>query len=95
MGENIFENPPTRQNLRENHEGWVDEIGGTKKHAVYRHVLSKQVVTESTSHFAKYANSIYKGINILLVEILNLTYYDECRANAQYIDGTLKVKSVE
>ena len=95
MGENIFENPLTRQNLRENPEVWVDEIGGTKKHAVYRHVLSKHMVTESPSHFAKYANSICKGINILLAEILSLTYYGECQANAQYVDDTLKVKSVE
>ena len=61
-------------------------IDGTVKHAVYRHVLPKQVIIESPSRFAKYDNSFSKDINVLFVENLNLTYY------AQYVNGTLKVQ---
>lgn len=61
-------------------------IDGTVKHAVYRHVLPKQVIIESSSHFAKSDNSISKGINVLFIKNLNLTCY------AQYVNGTLKVQ---
>ena len=49
-------------------KGCVDGIGGTVKHAVYRHVLSKQVVIASPQDFANYANEICWGINVVLVK---------------------------
>ena len=76
-------------------KGCVDGIGGTVKDAVYRHVLSKQVVIASPQIFAEYANKICQGISVLFVEDLDLSYHDECRANAQYVKGTLQVHFIQ
>ena len=78
-------------------KGAVDGIGGTVKHAVYRHVLSKKVVIRSPQHFAEYADSILPKISVIFVdnENLQLSFHEECRANAVYIYGALKVHFVD
>ena len=42
-----------------NGKGAVDGNGGTVKHAVYSHVLTKQVVIKSLGEFADYATAFY------------------------------------
>ena len=49
-------------------KGCVDGIGGTIKHAVYQHILSKQVAIASPQDFAEYANKICQGISVLFVK---------------------------
>ena len=51
-------------------KGPVDGIGGTMKHAVFRHVLSKQVAIKSSKHFAKYADSTLPNISVIFVDDL-------------------------
>ena len=51
-------------------KGPGDGIGGTMKHAVFRHVLSKQVAIESSKHFAKYADSTLPNISVIFVDDL-------------------------
>ena len=73
----------------------MDGIDGTIKHAVYRHILSKQVAIASPQDFAEYANKICQGISVLFVKDRDLSYHDECRANAQYVKGTLQVHFIQ
>ena len=52
--------------FKANHsKGTVDGIGDMVKDAVFRHVLSKQVIIKSPKHFAKYADSIRFDSNAL------------------------------
>ena len=51
-------------------KGAVDGIGGRVKHPVFRHVKSHQVVIQSPVHFAKFANSILPGINVISLLIM-------------------------
>ena len=78
-------------------KGAVDGIGGTVKHAVFRHVLSNKVVIKSPRQFAEYADSILPNISVISVDddILQLDYYEECRGKAVYVYGTLRVHFVE
>ena len=75
----------------------VDGIGGTVKHAVFRHVLSKQFVIKSPEHFAEYADSILPNIRFIFVDDndVQLNSHEECREKAVYIYGTLQVHFVE
>ena len=78
-------------------KGAVDGTGGTAKHAVYSHVLTKQVVIKSSREFADYANSILPRITVHYIDndSMVLDHHDECRVKAIYIPGTLKVRYVE
>ena len=64
-------------------KGAIDGIGGTLRHAVFRHVLSNKVVIKSPRQFAEYADSILPNISGIFVDdgILQLDYYEECREN--------------
>ena len=55
--------------------------------------MSKKVVIRSPQHFAEYADSILPKISVIFVdnENLQLSFHEECRANAVYIYGALKV----
>ena len=74
-------------------KGAIDGIGGTVRHAVFRHVLSNKVVIKSLQQFAEYADSILPNISGIFIDdgILQLDYYEECREKAAYVYGTLKV----
>ena len=75
----------------------VDGIGGRVKHSVFRRVKSHQVVIQSPVHFAKYANSILPGINVIFIanHDMNLGFLDECRVKAVYILGTLQIHFID
>ena len=75
----------------------VDGIGGRVKHSVFRRVKSHQVVIQSPVHFAKYADSILPGINVIFVanHDMKLGFHDERRVKAVYIQGTLKIHFVD
>ena len=77
-------------------KGAVDGIGGRVKHSVFR-VKSHQVIIQSPVHFAKYANSILPGINVIFVanHDMKLGFHDECGVKAVYIPGTLKINFVD
>ena len=49
-------------------KGAVYGTGGMVKHAVFRHILRKQVVIKSPKHFAKYADSILPNIHVIFVD---------------------------
>ena len=78
-------------------KGAVDGIGGTVKHAVFRHVLSNRFVIKLPKHFAEYADSILPKIQVLFLanEDLELSFHEECREKAIYVHGTLKVHFIE
>ena len=78
-------------------KGAVYGIGGMVKHAVFRHVLRKQVVIKSPKHFAKYADSILPNIRVIFVDDddLQLNFHKECREKAVYVYATLQVQFVE
>ena len=78
-------------------KGAVDGIGGRVKHSVFCRVKSHQVVIQSPVHFAKYANSILPGINVIFVanHDMKLGFHDECRVKAVYIPGTLKIHFID
>ena len=78
-------------------KGPVDGVGGTVKHAVFRHVLSNKVVIKPPQQFAEYEDSILPNISVIFVDddILQLDYYGEWREEAVYVYGTLKVHFVE
>ena len=76
-------------------KGCVDGIGGTVKHAVYGQVLSKQIVIASPQDFAEYANEICQGITVMFIKDPDLSFHDECRANAQYVKGTLQIHYIQ
>ena len=80
----------------EANHGKGDGIGGSIKHAVYRNVLSKKVIIENPQQFASYADSILPNIQVMFVgnDELKLDLYDECRKNAIYVHGTLKVHNI-
>ena len=62
-------------------KGEVHGVGGTVKHAVFRHVLSNKVAMKSPQQFSEYADSILPNIILIFVDddILQLNYYEECR----------------
>lgn len=78
-------------------KGAVDGVGGTVKHAVYRHVLSGRVVIKTPQQFAEYADSILEKVSVVYLEQsdLELQHHNECREQAIYIKGTLKVHFVD
>ena len=61
-------------------KGAVHRTGGRVKHSVFHCVKSHQVVIQSPVHFAKYANSILPGINVIFVANydMKLGFHDEC-----------------
>ena len=67
------------------------------KHAVFRHVLSKQLVIKSPKHFAEYADSILPNIRFIFVDDndVQLNFHEGCREKAVYIYGTLQIHFVE
>ncbi|XP_022107154.1 uncharacterized protein LOC110988171 [Acanthaster planci] len=75
-------------------KGPVDGVGGTVKSVVYRKVMSKQVVIQNPKHFAEYANSVLKGIDVLFVGAEEMSV-DESEEDSVVIPGTLKVRYVE
>ena len=78
-------------------KGAVDGIGGTVKHAVFRHVLSNKVVIKSPQQFDEYADYTLPNMSVIFADddILQLDYYEEYREKAVYVYGTLKVHFVE
>ena len=76
-------------------KGVVDRIGEIVKHAVYSHVLTKQVAIKLPREFADYANSFSPRITVQYVEndSVVLDHHYECREKA--IFSTLKVYYVE
>ena len=76
-------------------KGAVDGIGGTVKHAVFRKVLAKQVLINSPKQFAEYADSIIKGISVIYISDIDISFKDNCRSQAQPVSGTLKVHMVK
>ena len=77
-------------------KGPADGIGGSVKHAFYRNVLSEKVIIENPQQFAAYADSILPNIQVIFVGNgeLKLDLYDECRKNAVYVYGALKVHKI-
>ena len=68
-------------------KGVADGIGGTVKHAVYSHVLTKRVVIKSPKQFAEYANKILPKITDQYVdnESMELGYQSECQEKAKKV----------
>ena len=77
-------------------KGAVDGLGGTIKHAVFRHLQSGRVVINSPRQFEEYADKLLENVsvNYLPTESLELQYHDECRQKSVYVRGTLKVRYV-
>ena len=78
-------------------KGAVDGIGGTVKHAVFRHVQSGRAVINSPQQFAEYADKLLENVSVVYIptESLELQYHDECRPKSIYVRGTLKVRYVD
>ena len=78
-------------------KGVADGIGGTVKHVVYSHVLTKRVVIKSPKQFAEYANKILPKITDQYVdnESMELGYQSECQEKAKKVKETLKVHCVK
>ena len=95
----MFSKSDAKFNLQRNcfepnhRKGTVDGIGGTVKHAVYFHVLTKQVIIKLPRSFADYAKSILSRITVQYIDkdSMVLDYQDGCREKAIYIPGTIKV----
>ena len=75
-------------------KGACDGVGGTIKHAVFRKILSNQVVINTPKEFATYADSLLKSINVVYVGNLASGMEDECRRKAKPVPGTLKVHHI-
>ena len=71
-----------------------DGVGGTIKHAVFRKILSNQVVINTPKEFATYADSLLKSINVVYVGELASGMEEECRRKARPVPGTLKVHHI-
>ena len=71
-----------------------DGVGGTIKHAVFRKILSNQVVINTPKEFATYADSLLKSINVVYVGDLASGMEEECRRKARPVPGTLKVHHI-
>ena len=69
-------------------------MGGTIKHAVFRKILSNQVVINTPKEFATYADSLLKSINVVYVGDLASGMEEECRRKARPVPGTLKVHHI-
>ena len=55
------------------------------KHAVFRHVLSKQIAIKSPKHFAEYADSILPLSFLLMMKIFGPTFMKNVERNCLYI----------
>ena len=55
------------------------------KHAVFRHVLSKQIAIKSPKHFAEYAYSILPLSFLLMMKISSPTFMKNVERNYLYI----------
>lgn len=73
-------------------KGPVDGVGGTVKGAVYRKVMSKQVVLDGPKHFAEFAQSILKGIEVVFV---SNTHMSQSPTDPIQVPGTLQVRFIE
>ena len=76
-------------------KGAVDGIGGTIKNTVFRQVLAKQIVIQSPRHFAEYANSILKGVDVDYIENAVSEYEAICRKQSKPVNGTMQVHWVK
>ena len=77
-------------------KGAVDCLGGTIRHAVFRHLQSGRVVINSPRQFEEYADKLLENVSVsyLPTESLELQYHGECRQKSVYVRGTLKVRYV-
>ena len=78
-------------------KGAVDCLGGTIRHAVFRHLQSGRVVINSPRQFEEYADKLLENVSVsyLPTESLELQYHGECRQKSVYVRGTLKVRYVD
>ena len=81
-------------NERHHGKGPMDGLGGTVKNIVFRHVKSNKIKISNAHDFAKYADSIVKGITSLYMAIDEVILEPEDVEKAPAIRGTLQIHKV-
>ena len=77
-------------------KGAIDSLGDTVKWRVLQKVNANKIVITGPKDFAKFANEIINDIDVIFVDDIDFTLYEEqSNEQAQYVKGTLDIHHVQ